>query len=152
MALFLSTYVNKVDKKGRVSVPVNFRNSLVEQKFQGIIVYNSFINNCIEACSIDRIEQISISIDELEPFSEERDAFATTILGGSTPLPFDSDGRIILPEELLNKANIKEKAIFVGKGTTFEIWNESDFAEYSQKARDLAHKQRLNLSLKPKQV
>lgn len=150
MALFLSTYTNKVDKKGRVSVPANFRNSLVDQKFQGIIAYNSFINPCVEASGFDRIEQISQSIDVLDPFSDERDAFATTILGGSVQLSFDGEGRVMLSENLLSQAKITDKAVFVGKGATFEIWNPEDFEEYAKKARELAHKQRANLSLKTK--
>lgn len=151
MALFLSTYTNKIDKKGRVSVPANFRATLNDQSFKGIIAYQSFTNNCIEACGIDRIERLSESIDSLDPYSDERDAFATTILGGSVQLAFDSEGRIMLPEDLLKEAGITEGAVFVGKGATFEIWDPIKFEEYASKARDLAKRERANLRLKPKE-
>jgi MraZ protein len=147
MALFLSTYVNKVDKKGRVSVPANFRAALADQKYQGIIAYQSFINECIEACGMDRIERLSESIDNLDPYSDERDAFAATILGGSLQLPFDSEGRIMIPERILTEANITESAVFVGKGTTFEIWQPEAFEIYAGKARELAKQERANLRL-----
>lgn len=147
VALFLSTYTNKVDKKGRVSVPAAFRSTLADQSYKGIISYPSFINECVEACGIDRIERLSESIDSLDPYSDERDAFATTILGGSVQMPFDSEGRVMLPESMIELARIKDQAVFVGKGSTFEIWQPELFTEYSRKARDLASRQRANLRL-----
>ena len=143
--LFLSTYINKIDKKGRISVPASFRSSLSQQSFPGIIAYSSFINPCIEACGINRIEVLNQTIDSLDPYSEARDAFATTILGGCVQLAFDSEGRIILPEDLIEFAHLNEQACFVGKGATFEIWQPKLFDEYAAKARELAKKDRQTL-------
>lgn len=147
MALFLSTYTNKIDKKGRVSVPANFRFALAKQEYQGIVVYPSFINECVEACGMDRIERLSESIDDLDPYSDQRDAFAATILGGSVQLPFDGEGRVMLPEALIQEAGLKDKVVFVGKGKTFEIWEPKAFEEYAARARDLAKKERSSLRL-----
>lgn len=143
--LFLSTYTNKIDKKGRISVPASFRASLNQQSFPGIIAYSSFVNPCIEACGINRIEILNNTIDSLDPYSEARDAFATTILGGCVQLPFDGEGRIILPEDLISFAQLEEQACFVGKGATFEIWHPKAFEEYAAKARELAKKDRHTL-------
>ena len=147
MALFLSTFIKKIDKKGRVSVPAQFRTALTEESFGGIIVYGSFINGCIEACGMSRIEKLSEGIDDLDPFSEERDAFATAVLGGSFQLQFDSEGRVTLPPELTGQINAKEEVVFIGKGQTFEIWEPEAFAKYSQNARELASKNRKSLRL-----
>lgn len=97
-----------------------------------------------------RIERLSESIDNLDPFSDERDAFATSILGGSQQLAFDSEGRVSISEELIATAKLTEKAVFVGKGATFEIWDPATFEEYSTAARELAKKQRAVLSLTSK--
>src|SRR5687768_12823833 len=102
MALFLSTYTNKVDKKGRVSVPASFRVVLASQNFPGIVAYDSFINPCVEACGMDRIEKLHSQIETLDPFSEEHDAFAATILGGSQQLAFDGEGRVMLPKAMMD--------------------------------------------------
>ena len=96
---------------------------------------------------MDRIEKLSESIDDLDPFSEERDAFATSILGGSIQLSFDGDGRVLLPEQLITVAKLEDKATFVGKGKTFEIWNPGIFEAYAQNARKLAKEKRGALSL-----
>lgn len=148
MALFLSTYLNKLDKKGRISVPAQFRSALATQTFSGIIAYPSFVNPCIEACGFDRIEKLSSSIDNLDPFSEERDAFAATILGACVQLAFDGDGRVTLSDALIVAAEIEEGAIFVGKGPTFEIWNPAKFEIYSTRAKEIALENRQVLSLK----
>jgi MraZ protein len=147
VALFLSTFTNKVDAKGRVSVPAQFRASLVNDNYSTMVVYESFINQCIEGCDIERIKKISESIDNLEPFSEERDAFATTVLGGSVQLSIDGDGRVILPENLLKTAKIKDNAVFVGKGSTFEIWEPKSFDIYLEKAKAEAKLKRNMLRL-----
>ena len=147
MALFLSTFSNKVDAKGRVSVPAQFRASLVNDNFASMVVYESFINDCIEGCDLERIKKLSESIDNLDPFSEERDAFATAVLGGSVQLSIDGDGRVILPEVLLKKAKIKDVAVFIGKGSTFEIWEPKYFEEYMAQAKTQAKSKRNLLRL-----
>jgi len=147
MALFLSTFSNKVDAKGRVSVPAQFRTSLVNDNFATMVIYESFINECIEGCDLERIKKLSESIDNLEPFSEERDAFATAVLGGSVQLSIDGDGRVILPEILLKKAKIKDVAVFIGKGSTFEIWEPKHFEEYMAQAKAQAKSKRNLLRL-----
>jgi MraZ protein len=142
VALFLSTYINKIDKKGRVSIPSSFRNTLLNEEFSGIVIYNSFNNKCIESCSFTRIEKIHDLIDNLDPFSDERDALATTILGNCLQLTFDPEGRVTIPQDFLNYANLDSQACFVGKGATFEIWNPEDFENYKQKAQIIAKEQR----------
>lgn len=147
MALFLSTFTNKVDAKGRVSVPSQFRASLVNENSSSLVLYESFINDAIEGCDLERIKKISDSIDNLDPFSEERDAFATAILGGSFQLSIDGDGRVIIPENLLKKAKIKTNAIFVGKGSTFEIWEPKAFEIYMANAKKESKEKRNLLRL-----
>lgn len=145
MALFLSSFEKKIDKKGRVSVPSTFRAALAGENFNGIVVYGSFVNPCIEASGMNRIEQMHERIEELDPFSEERDAFATAIMGGSVQLSFDGEGRVVLPEHFLKENGIDGECVFVGKGATFEIWEPKAYREYETKARKLALEKRMSL-------
>jgi MraZ protein len=150
LSIFLSTFENKIDSKGRVSVPASFRAVIAKESFSGIIAYPSFVHECVEACGIERIEKLTNAIDEMDPYSEERDAFAATILGESEQLSFDQDGRITLTENLINVAKLKDKAVFVGKGKTFEIWNPENYNKYAKNARDIAKQNRGKLSLTKK--
>lgn len=144
--LFLSTYINKIDKKGRVSIPSSFR-ALLNETFPGVIIYESISNTCIEACSLERIKKLSEGIDELDPYSDERDAFSSVILGGSVKLSFDSEGRVLIPEELMKFAGLADKACFVGKGQTFEIWNPLSYEEHYRRAKEMARKSRTLLKM-----
>jgi MraZ protein len=132
VALFLSTFVNKVDKKGRVSVPSSYRACVQNEDFTGIVIYKSLINNCIEACSLERIKTLNRLIDEMEPFSEDRDALATIILGASIQLQFDTEGRVVLPQDIIDSIGISEQICFVGKGATFEMWKPEEFENYKK--------------------
>jgi MraZ protein len=145
MALFLSTFEKQIDKKGRVSVPPSMRAVLAAQSSSVMIAYPSFVRPCIEACGMERLEKLYARIESLDPFSEERDAFATAILGGAIQLPFDSEGRVVLPESLLKKASITATGIFVGKGETFEIWAPAAFAKHEASVREIALSKRLAL-------
>ena len=101
--MFLSSYENRLDKKGRVSVPASYRSYLSNLGYNGVICYPSFNNQSIEAWPQDRIEKISNTIDSLNPFEEKRDFFATSILSESVNLQFDREGRISLTPKLLNR-------------------------------------------------
>ena len=143
--MFLSSYENKLDKKGRVSVPASFRSYLSSLGYNGVICYPSFNNQSIEACSQDRIEKISNVIDSLNPFEEKKDYFATSILSESINLQFDSEGRISLTSKLLKHAKIKNSILFVGQGTTFQIWEPSNFEKFKVTAKRKSNIHRASL-------
>ena len=143
--MFLSSYENKLDKKGRVSVPATFRSHLSSMGYNGFISYPSFNHSALEACSQDRIEKLSDTIDSLNPFEEKRDFFATSILAESTNLQFDGEGRISLSNKLLKHAKIKNSMLFVGQGQTFQIWEPAAFEKFKVTARKKANLNRANL-------
>ena len=143
--MFLSTFENKLDKKGRVSVPATFRSYLSNMGYNGIICYPSFNNQSIEAWPQDRIEKISNTIDTLNPFEEKKDYFATSILSESINLQFDSEGRILLTKKLLKHANIKSSMIFVGLGKTFQIWEPTNFEKFRVTAKKKSNINRASL-------
>ena len=148
--MFLSTYENKLDKKGRVSVPASFRNYLSNTGYNGIICFPSFNNQSIEAWPQDRIEKISNAIDTLNPFEDKKDYFATSILSESINLQFDSEGRILITEKLLRHAKIKNSMLFVGQGKTFQIWEPTSFEKFSVTARKKSNINRSNLKWEQK--
>ena len=143
--MFLSTYENKLDKKGRVSVPASFRSYLSNLGYNGIVCYPSFNNHSIEAWPQDRIEKISNTIESLNPFDEKRDFFATSILSESINLQFDTEGRILLTSKLLKHAKIKSSMVFVGQGKTFQIWEPTIFEKFKVNARKKANINRASL-------
>ena len=149
--MFLSSFENKLDKKGRVSVPATFRSHLSSMGYNGFVSYPSFNYSALEGCSQDRIEKLSKSIDSLNPFEENRDYFATSILSESVNFQFDTEGRITLTEKLLDHAKIINNVLFVGLGQTFQIWEPKIFEKFKITARKKAFQNRSNLKWENKQ-
>lgn len=145
MALFLSTFTNKLDKKGRVSVPAPFRIALAQESFSGIILFRSYKVSALEGCALSRMEHISKSMDNLDMFSDTQDDLTATIFADSHQLPFDSDGRVLLPSALIEHTAIADQVAFVGRGNTFQIWHPQTFQAHQKQARERAA--RLNRTL-----
>ena len=149
--MFLSSFVNKIDKKGRVSVPATFRSHINTLGYNGFISYPSFNHSALEACTQDRIEKLSNTIDSLNPFEEKRDYFATSVLSESENLQFDTEGRVSISQKLLNHAKIKNNVLFVGLGKTFQIWEPRNFDKFKTFARKKAFQNRSYLKWDTKQ-
>ena len=131
---FIGRYLNKVDKKGRVSVPAGWRPSLISKDFSGIIAQSSLSEKAIDAYPRDYLELLQGKLDLNDPLLEENEYESTVIFGGSV-LSFDSEGRVVLSDSLRNEINLASEALFVGMGRRFRIWNPKIFNEYLGRAK-----------------
>ncbi|MGD9639308.1 MAG: division/cell wall cluster transcriptional repressor MraZ [Alphaproteobacteria bacterium] len=140
--LFLGTTLNKVDAKGRVSLPADFR-SLLKDQNTVIVAYRSFASSCIEGCTAETMEKLAVEIENSHDFfSEEQDDLTNLTFGDAQEFNFDSTGRILLTEKLLKHAQISDKAVFVGKGRKFQIWNPEAWEREEALMREKALKNR----------
>ena len=146
MELFVSQFVNKIDKKGRVSFPSIFRNALPQNSKNEIILYKSLKHNSIEGCSSDRIKDIADRINKLDIFSEDQDDFATSIFSEIIPTNIDKEGRFLLPDYLKEHSNISSEVTFVGQGHYFQIWEPKAAIERQKKSRARLIKKKKSLS------
>ena len=143
MNLFVSTFINKIDKKGRVSLPSIFRSALPKENKNEIILSKSIRNNIIDGLSVDRVKEIAKRINNLDFFSEEHEDFTTSIFSEMLPTNLDKEGRFLIPEKLKTFANIKDEVSFIGQGYFFQIVNPILAIELQKKSRT-----RLNLNKK----
>ena len=143
MSDFIGRYLNKVDKKGRVSVPAGWRPSLISKDFSGIIAQSSLSEKAIDAYPRDYLELLQGKLDLNDPLLEENEYESTVIFGGSV-LSFDSEGRVVLSDSLRNEINLVSEALFVGMGRRFRIWNPKIFNEYLGRAKTYMDKRRKN--------
>lgn len=135
MALFIDTFVNRIDKKGRVSVPATFRAALTGQNFNGIVALPAFRYDALQCAGIDWLQNLLDQMGKVDLFSDVHDDLSTTLFPDTKQLAFDGEGRIVLPEMLLAHAKLSEEAAFVGRGEIFEIWHPKAFAEHRAEAR-----------------
>jgi MraZ protein len=131
MTLLIGRYVNKIDKKGRVSVPKPFRDAFVHESFTGVYVYPSIRFNAIEACGESYFRDLTQRLDDtLDKFSPAQDDLLIAIIDNAYALLFDPEGRVVIPTELLEMAGVSEEARFVGRADYFQIWDPSSHEEH----------------------
>lgn len=82
------------------------------------------------------MEDIGNRLDHFDLFSAEQDDLATAIFGEAVQLPFDGDGRVLLPTDLIDYAGLSDNAAFVGMGKKFQMWNPTAFEKRRAAARD----------------
>lgn len=131
----MDTITNKVDAKGRVSLPSDYR-AIVKELSTEIVCYRSLSAPCIEGCLEDTLDKLATEIENsTDFFSETQDNLTNLIFGDAKRFPFDSTGRIVLTEKLLQHAGITDTAVFVGKGRKFQIWNPENWAKEEARIR-----------------
>ena len=147
MSLFLSSYENRLDTKGRISVPASFRAAINGEQFAGVVLFRSFTNNCIEGCTMSRMEQMAHATDKMGVFDSDLDDLSAMLFADARPLQFDVTGRIVIPNDLLQHAGITDAAVFVGRGNSFQIWNPSAFRATQEKSLNNLRASRPNFKI-----
>lgn len=149
MTTFVGTHFGKLDRKGRISVPAAFRAELEADGVTQIAFRVSHQLPCIEARSRAEFERIVQKIRALDSYSEEREAWEAGFISVTEMLRFDGEGRLVLPEHMIDAAALPEAIAFLGKSDRFEIWEaEAGRAHIAERQR-LLRDRRLQLSSAP---
>ena len=119
---FVSTFTNKLDRKGRISVPSDFRAVLTRRNSATLLLYPALYASAIEGAGEELLTDIMSKADSLPPLSAERDDYLDAVMPNIVRLSFDADGRILLPEHLIAYANLVDRAVFIGRGPNFQVW------------------------------
>ena len=139
---FVSTFTNKIDAKGRVSIPAQFRAVLSVDGFDGIYCCPTLDRQAVDAGGNRFRETIRASLARYEPFSEDHEFLSTTLIGESEILKVDSEGRVVLTDTIRGHAGLGDRVTFVGQGYKFQLWEPERFVQYREEAknrlRDLA--------------
>jgi MraZ protein len=131
---FVSTFTNRLDGKGRVSIPASFRLVLARDGFEGLYCCPTLDRMAIDAGGNGLRDRIKESLAQFEPFSEEYEQLSTTLIGESEILKIDQDGRTVLPQSIMERAGVTDRVTFVGQGFKFQIWEPDRFAVYREEA------------------
>jgi MraZ protein len=139
--LFLSTYVNKVDRKGRVSVPATFRSTLATNREPNVVIlFPSNRTPALDGTGSDYIEEMKDRVETVDQFSEEHENLSQ-MFADAHPLTMDGEGRIVLPEPLKEYANITTDVAFVGLGAMFQLWEPGRYSEHRAAVRERTRRQ-----------
>jgi len=116
-------------------VPAPFRSAVSSGDFPGIVVYRPTSLPCVEGADMAFLEQLSDRLyGDFGPFNTDQMHVATAILADASQLGFDPEGRVVLPQEFLDFAELDTHATFAGIGRKFQIWNPDKFALHREEA------------------
>jgi MraZ protein len=147
MTQFLGTHTNKLDAKGRVSIPAPFRAVLRPEGggATALVLRPSHTHPCIEGWPEPVFHALAKPLDTLDIFSEAHDDLAAALYADAYPVEADREGRIVLPEALVAHANLSDSVVFMGLGRTFQIWEPAAAERRRAEARERARARGLTL-------
>ena len=129
--MFLATVINNVDAKGRVSVPADFRTAADHDSFNGIIIWPALNGGPFyEGAGYAYIEHMLSVMRNLPLYSKERSDLQNALFGEARKLSFDSNGRITMPKDIIDRLDLDGEIAFVGQGDSFQIWSAATRADY----------------------
>jgi MraZ protein len=144
MASFLGTHQNRLDAKGRVSVPAPFRAALRSGNDTNgangthLVLRPSHQHRCIEAWPAAVFEALAEPLNRLDLFSQAHDDLAASLYSDAFPVEADKEGRIVLPDFLVSYAGLTETVVFMGLGRIFQIWEPEAAEQRRAEARERA--------------
>ena len=126
---FISTVPGSLDSKGRVCIPATYRHILAAQNTSGVYICPSFIDPALDAFGQSLLDSITARLASQDPFfSASFDDEATALIARTQNLPIDENGRVRIPDALIEHAGLKDKIVFVGKAQKFQIWDADAYA------------------------
>ncbi len=145
---FLGTHQNRIDAKGRVSIPAPFRAELRAPAADGpcrLVLRPSHKHACIEAWPEDEFERLAAPLDRLQRFSEAHEDLSTSLYSAAHPVESDREGRIVLPDWIGEHAGLSDAVVFMGLGPIFQIWEPAAAKARMTAARERVRTQQLSL-------
>lgn len=138
MSVFLGTHQNRIDAKGRVSIPAGFRTVLRAKAVEGealMVLRPSHTLPCVEVWPSASFSALAQPLDRLDMFSDEHDDLAAALYADAYPVDSDREGRIIIPDFLREHAGITQEVAFMGLGRIFQIWEPAAAEQRRAEAR-----------------
>ncbi len=135
MDRFLSNAVNKIDAKGRVSVPAAFRAALAKRGAEDIYALRALDEPAINLGGPDLLDRFEQRLSQEDPFLSTADDMSLYFYGDGTFLKLDQDGRLTIPDFVRNHTGITTDVAFVGRGHFFQMWQPERFETHRNEAR-----------------
>lgn len=135
MDRFLSNGVNRIDAKGRVSVPAHFRSIVQKRGYSDLYALRALDCPAMDVGGLDLLDRYEQRIAREDPFLGAADDMSFFVHGDGAFLKFDQDGRITMSDFIRDHTGITTEAVFVGRGAFFQIWEPGRFEAHGKAVR-----------------
>jgi len=123
--MFIGEFHHTIDQKGRLFIPVKFR-----QKLSRGAVVTRGLDNCLFLYPVEEWKKLADKLVKLPISKANTRAFSRLMLAGAMNVQIDKQGRIILPDYLRKYASLKKKVVIAGLFNRLEIWDEESWEKY----------------------
>ncbi len=125
--MLLGEYRHNLDVKGRVSVPSKFRDDLGQS-----FVITKGLDSCLFVYSKNEWQIFEEKLNTLPITNQEARAFKRFFFSGATECEVDKQGRVNIPQNLREYANLQKDVVIVGLSNRAEIWNNENWDKYNE--------------------
>ncbi len=126
--MFRGRYEHAIDDKGRLSIPVKFREILKRRKEKELVLTD--FDACLAAYPLKEWQQLEEKIRTQSSFRKEFRDFLRLFYSGATESAVDSQGRILIPPPLREKAGLTRDVVIVGVLNRIEIWGKERWERF----------------------
>ena len=121
-----------LDVKGRLALPVRYRDAFLEDGDGQLVLTIDTEDNCLLLYPIAEWEIIERKLEALPSLNRVARRIQRLLIGHATELELDSNGRILIPNLLRDYAQLEKRVMLVGQGKKFELWSEANWEERRQ--------------------
>jgi len=136
MDRFLSSATNRIDAKGRVSVPAHFRAIVQKRGYDQLYAVRSLETPSLDVGGPDLLDGFAKRIEQEDPFLQTADDMSFLYYGDGAFLKLDQDGRITVTDLMREQTGITTDIAFVGRGHFFQIWEPERLAAHAAQVRE----------------
>lgn len=133
--MFRGRYEHNVDEKGRTSFPARFREELGAEAEDGLVITNQIGDTCLIAYPFAAWAAFERKVDAQPQFDESMTLLRRHFIGAAEECPIDKQGRVLLPAGLRKDAGISGDVVWIGQGSTIEIWASQTWTEQRNAAK-----------------
>ncbi len=126
--MFRGRYENNVDPKGRISIPVRFREILL-QKYDDHRVFVTNFDKCLLLFPYSEWIEMEDKASQLSIFNKHHRAFTRFFFSSAAECSLDSQGRILIPQALRKYAGLEREVVLLGSLKKIEIWDKKRWDE-----------------------
>jgi MraZ protein len=135
MDRFLSSAINRIDTKGRVSVPAHFRSVVQRRGFADLYALRTLDVPAMDVGGPDLLDRYEQRIALEDPFLQTADDMSFFVHGDGSFLKLDQDGRITVSDFIREHTGIATEVAFVGRGLFFQMWEPERLKAYGAEVR-----------------
>jgi len=129
MTFFTSEYEGKLDAKGRIVLPARIKAQLPESGGQELVIRKGF-EPCLIIYPMVEFKKVFSKISGLSEFNEEYRKLQRNFFSGTFTVELDSNGRFLIPKNMMAAAQLEKDCVLVGMGNKVEIWNPSVYEKH----------------------